>query len=284
MTPASGAPRVSVVVPTFDNADFVEATIESILAQTFTDFELLVSDHSSTDGTWERLQRFAADPRVRLWQTPPGGGAPANWAAVTDAAQGEFVKLVCGDDLLYPTCLAEQVDAMDAYPSVTLVCCRRDLIDAQGGIVMGGPGMSRIRGLHSGRSAIRRTVALGTNVFGEPASVLMRRDALVAAGGWWSDFPYVIDEATYALVLLRGDLYAVAHSLAAFRISAGQWSVELAEQQAAQVIAFHDELASREPGLLTRTDLTRGKTMARGLSTARRLVYLALRRRMTTSE
>jgi glycosyltransferase involved in cell wall biosynthesis len=284
MTPAVGAPRVSVVVPTFHNADFVEATIESILAQTFTDFELLVSDHSSTDGTWERLQRFSADPRVRLWQTPPGGGAPANWAAVTDAATGEFVKLVCGDDLLYPTCLAEQVDAMDAHPSVTLVCCRRDLIDAQGGIVMGGRGMSRIRGLHSGRSAIRRTVALGTNVFGEPASVLMRRDALVAAGGWWPDFPYVIDEATYALVLLRGDLYAVAHSLAAFRISAGQWSVDLAEQQAAQVIAFHDELARREPGLLTWTDLARGKTMARGLSTARRLVYLALRRRMTTSE
>jgi glycosyltransferase involved in cell wall biosynthesis len=284
MTAAAGAPRVSVVVPTFHNGDFVEATIESILAQTFTDFELLVSDHSSTDGTWERLQRFAADPRVRLWQTPAGGGAPANWTAVTDAAQGEFVKLVCGDDLLYPTCLAEQVDAMDAHPTVTLVSCRRDLIDAQGDVVMGGRGMSRIRGFHAGRAAIRRTVAMGTNIFGEPASVLMRRDALVAAGGWWPDFPYVIDEATYALVLLRGDVYAVAHSLAAFRISAGQWSVDLADQQAAQVIAFHDELARREPGLLTRTDLARGKTMARGLSTARRLVYLALRRRMTTSE
>ena len=284
MSTPERAPRVSVVVPTFHNVDFVEATVESILAQTFTDFELLISDHTSSDGTWERLARFASDPRVRLWQTPTGGGAPANWTAVTDAARGEFVKLVCGDDLLYPACLQEQVDAMDAHPTVTLVCCRRDLIDAQGDIVMGGRGMTRIRGFHDGRAAIRRTVRVGTNIFGEPASVLFRRAALVEAGGWWSDFPYVIDEATYALVLLRGDLYAVDRPLAAFRISVGQWSVDLADQQAAQVVAFHDALAAREPGLLSRADLARGKTMAKGLSTARRLVYFALRRRMSTSE
>ncbi len=284
MSEPLGVPRVSVVVPTFHNDAVVEATIESILAQTFTDFELLISDHSSTDGTWERLARFASDPRVRIWQTPTGGGAPANWAAVTDAAQGEFVKLVCGDDLLYTTCLQEQVAAMDAHPTVSLVCCRRDLIDAQGGIVMGGRGMSRIRGFHEGRAAIRRTVRVGTNIFGEPASVLMRRAALVDAGGWWSDFPYVIDEATYALVLLRGDLYAIDRPLAAFRISAGQWSVELADQQAAQVVAFHSALAAQEPGLLSRADLALGKAMAKGLSTARRLVYVALRRRMSPSE
>ena len=283
MTAADRTPRVSVVVPTFQNADYVEATIESILAQTYTDFELLISDHSSTDGTWERLQRFAADPRVRLWQTRPGGGAAANWTAVTDAAQGEFVKLVCGDDLLYPTCLGEQVRAMDAHPSVSLVCCRRDLIDADGSTVMGGRGMSRIRGLHRGRAAIRRTVRLGTNVFGEPASVLIRRDVLLDAGGWWADFPYVIDEATYALVLLKGDVFALDDSLAAFRISAGQWSVELADQQAAQVVAFHEALAQRVPGLLSRADLAVGAAMARGLSVARRLVYLALARRMSAS-
>lgn len=280
----SRAPRVSVVVPSYQNADFIEATVESVLAQTFTDFELLVSDHSSTDGTWERLARFAADPRVRLWQTPSGGGAPANWTAVTAAARGEFVKLVCGDDLLAPDCLAAQVEAMDAHPTVTLVCARRDLIDAQGTVVMGGRGMTRIRGFHTGRAAIRRTVRTGTNIFGEPASVLMRRDVLEQVGGWWGEFPYVIDEATYALVLLHGDLYAVDRSLASFRISAGQWSVDLADQQASAVIGFHEALAAREPGLLSATDLARGAVMAKGLGIARRLAYLAMRRRMSTGE
>ena len=71
-------PRVSVVIPSFQNAAFIEATVESVLAQTFTDFELIVADHGSTDGTWERLARFADEDRVTLVQTPPGGGAPAN--------------------------------------------------------------------------------------------------------------------------------------------------------------------------------------------------------------
>lgn len=274
------APRVSVVVPTYQNAAYVEATIESILAQTFTDFELLVADHGSTDGTWAALARFAADPRVTLWQTPPGGGAPANWQAVSDAARGEFLKLVCGDDLLYPTCLREQVDAMDAHPEVTLVCARRDVVDAHGAQVLGGRGMARIRGRHEGRAAIRRSVRSGTNIFGEPAAVLMRRADLVAVGGWWADHPYVIDLATYVLVLLRGDLYAVDRSLAAFRVSDSQWSVELADRQARQVVEFHEALAARAPGLLSRTDLRRGALMARGLARARHTVYRLLRRRM----
>ncbi len=273
-------PRVSVVVPTFDNADFVAAAVESVLGQTYADFELLIADHTSRDGTWEILQPYAADRRVTLWRTPPGGGAPANWRAVTARARGELVKLVCGDDLIYPTCLAEQVAAFDEHPGATLVCARRDLIDAQGAVVLGGRGMSRISGVHPGRDAARSTVRAGTNLFGEPAAVLLRRDALEAVGGWWADYPYVIDEATYCLVLLRGDLVALDRSLAAFRISDQQWSVELAGQQAAQVIGFHEALAARAPGLLSRADLLRGRLLAQGLARARRLVYLGLRRRM----
>jgi glycosyltransferase involved in cell wall biosynthesis len=107
-------PRVSVVVPSFNNASFIQATMDSILAQTFGDFELVVADHSSSDGTWDLLQPYASDPRVRLLQTEAGGGAQRNWDRVTAAAHGELLKLVCGDDIIYPTCLGDQVEAMDA--------------------------------------------------------------------------------------------------------------------------------------------------------------------------
>ena len=112
--------HVSIVVPTYNNVDFVEETIESILAQTYTDFELVIADHSSTDGTWEKIQRFADDPRVTLLRTPAGGGAPANWTRVTEAATGDYLKLVCGDDLLEPSCLEQQVAVLDTHPSVVL--------------------------------------------------------------------------------------------------------------------------------------------------------------------
>lgn len=275
-----GTPRVSVVVPSFNNAGFIEATMDSILAQTFEDFELVVADHSSEDGTWQLLQRYRTDPRVRLLRTQPGGGAAHNWARVTDEAQGELVKLVCGDDIIYPSCLGSQVEAMDANPSVVLVAAQRDLIDARGGIVKTRRGLAGLSGTVSGKAAARHTVVAGSNIFGEPACVLIRRAALLLAGGWDVRQPYVIDEATYVNVLLRGDFFGIDRALAAFRLSSLQWSVNLARQQSDQVTEFHHRLADEVPGLLSRTDLLRGDATARAMAYARRLAYVWLGRRM----
>jgi len=275
--------RVSVVVPSFNNASFIEATMDSILAQTFEDFELVVADHSSADGTWQLLQPYAADPRVRLLQTEAGGGAPRNWDRVTAAASGELLKLVCGDDVIYPGCLRDQVAAMDAHPSVVLVAAQRDLIDARGGIVTTRRGLAGLAGRVSGRVAARHTVVAGSNIFGEPACVLIRRKALIRAGGWDVRHPFVIDEATYVKVLLTGDFFGIDKALAAFRLSSAQWSVSLARAQSDQVIGFHHQLADEAPGLLSRADLWRGDAMARAMAYVRRLAYAWVGRRMHAS-
>jgi glycosyltransferase involved in cell wall biosynthesis len=277
-------PTVSVVVPAYNNADFIEATLDSILAQTYTDFELLVADHSSTDDTWERIQRYAEDPRVRLMQTPAGGGAPANWSRVTREATGELVKLVCGDDLIDPRCLELQVAAMQAHPGVVLSSCRRTLIDAHGATVTEARGLAGLTGLQPGRSAARKAVITGSNIFGEPACVLLRRDAFERAGGWADSEPYVIDQQTFCNVLMEGDFFALAQPLASFRLSASQWSVNLARQQSDQVVRFHHRLAADNPGLLSRADLVRGDNLARGMAYVRRLAYVWLGRKMTPPE
>jgi glycosyltransferase involved in cell wall biosynthesis len=272
--------RVSVVVPSYNNARFIEATMDSILAQTFKDFELIVADHSSADGTWERLQRYRTDPRVRLLRTEAGGGAPRNWERVTAAARGEMLKLVCGDDLIYPDCLRVQVEAMDANPSVVLVASQRDLVDARGAVLMSRRGLAGLTGRVSGRMAARHTVVTGSNIFGEPACVLLRRKTLSDAGGWDGRHPYVIDEATYVNVLLHGDFLGIDTSLAAFRLSSSQWSVHLAHEQSEQVVGFHHRLAHDASGLLSRGDLLVGDARARRMAYARRLAYLWVGRRM----
>ena len=277
-------PRVSVVVPSFNNASFIEATMDSILAQSFEDFELVVADHSSVDGTWELLQHYRTDPRVRLLRTEAGGGAPRNWERVTAAAGGQLLKLVCGDDIIYPDCLRMQVEAMDANPEVVLVAAQRDLIDARGAILMSRRGLAGLTGPVAGRVAARRTVVVGANIFGEPACVLIRRKTLQDAGGWDGRHPYVIDEATYVNVLLRGDFFGIDRSLAAFRLSSSQWSVHLAREQSHQVIGFHHRLAGAASGLLSRTDLFRGDARARGMAYSRRLAYLWVGRRMHTGK
>ena len=211
---------------------------------------------------------------MRLLRTDTGGSAPRNWEQVTAAARGELVKLVCGDDIIYPDCLRLQVDALDANPSVVLVAARRDLIDARGGVVTAHRGLAGRTGFTPGRAAVRHAVLAGSNIFGEPACVLMRRAILERAGGWDGRQPYVIDEATYANVLLRGDFFGIGASLAAFRLSSSQWSVQLARQQSRQVVEFHRRLAEDEPGLLSATDLRRGEVMSRGMASVRRLAYV----------
>jgi glycosyltransferase involved in cell wall biosynthesis len=275
------SPRVSVVVPAYNNAEFLAQTIESILAQDYRDFELVVADHSSTDGTDEVIGRYAANPLVRILPpTPAGGGALANWNRVSEHARGELIKLVCGDDLLAPTALREQVAALDANPSAVLVASPRALVDSNGKVILHQRGLPGLSGLISGRAAVRAAVRAGTNIFGEPACVLFRRDILVKEGGWDNRFPYLIDQATYTRVMLHGDMVALPQILASFRISAGQWSVRLVKEQARQACSFHEALRSEHKNLLSRADVLYGNAKAAVAAYMRRVAYVLLRARM----
>lgn len=274
--------RVSVVVPAYNNEAYIAETITTILAQTYTDFELIVADHASSDRTWEILQDFTNDPRIRLLRTERGGGAERNWNRVTEAAEGELIKLVCGDDILAPDSLAAQVEAFDAHgEDVVMVASPRDIVDARGQAVIRNVGLGGLHGKVTGRQAIRRSVLRGANIFGEPCCVLLRRDVLIAGGGWHGDPGYMIDQATYCRTLLRGALVALPRSLASFRVSADQWSVRLSREQARSAAAMHRQLAGAEPDLLKQREVRWGNAMAVLRSWQRRLVYLYLGRRMS---
>lgn len=278
---AGKVPRVSVVIPAYNNAQFLGKTIDSILSQDYDDYELIVADHSSGDETGEVIERYAGNPLVRVMPpTPPGGGAVANWNRVSGYARGELVKLVCGDDLIAPSALREQVAALDANPSAVLVASPRTLIDSNGKVILHRRGLAGLRGLVSGHVAIRAAVRAGTNIFGEPACVMFKRQILEREGGWDSRFPYLIDQATYARILLHGDMVALPKVLASFRISSGQWSVRLVRQQAEQAMAFHADLRANNKGLLSRMDLLIGNARVIAVSYARRVAYLSMRSRM----
>jgi len=272
--------RVSVVIPAYNNAMYIADTVRSVLQQTYDDFELIVADHSSIDGTSEVLESFRGDPKLRiLTPTPRGGGAVANWNRVSRAATGEWIKLVCGDDLLDPGALAKQIAAVDEHPSAVMVASRRRIVDSHGQEVIAARGLAGLKGLVSGRDAIRATVRAGANIFGEPVCVLLNRGQLEAAE-WWTDaYPYLLDEASYVNVLLHGDVVAIREPLASFRISTTQWSVQLAKLQSEHATGFHHALREREPGLLSGTDVFIGDLKARCTAYGRRLIYVWLNRR-----
>ncbi len=280
----TATPKVSVVIPAYNNSAFIAETIESVLAQTYTDFELVIADHSSADDTKTIIDGYASDPRVHILSTPAGGGAPRNWNRVTEAARGEFIKLVCGDDLIYPDSLRLQLQAIETDPSVTLVASPRDIIDARGAVVMRGRGLGGLTGTTAGAVAVRRTVTAGTNVFGEPGCVLIRRSTLVEIGLWDPRYPYLIDETTYARVLLQGSLATVDVPLAAFRLSNTQWSVKLAQEQSSQAAGFHRWVREEHPDVVSARDVAVGNAKSAVMARLRRLVYWRLRTRMKAAE
>ena len=271
---SAARPPVSIVVPAYNNAAFVAATIASILGQTFEDFELVVADHASSDETWDVLARYADDPRVRLLRTPAGGGAARNWNRVTGEARGEFVKLVCADDLLHPRCIAEQVRMLRTHPGVAMVASPRDVVDVSGRTLVRARGLAGLDGQVDGTLAIRRSVRSGGNIFGEPACVLFRREALDAAGTWSPDKEYLIDVDMYLRVLRQGDLYALPMVLAAFRVSSSQWSVTLMREQARQTVALGRQTAA-EHSAVTTNDYRLGAVRAYTNAVMRRVAYTA---------
>ncbi len=276
----SAQPRVSIVLPCYQNARFIERTVDSVLAQTFGDFELVIADHSSTDGTWELLQRYVDDPRVALFQTPTGGGAERNWNRVTDLARGEYTKLVCGDDLIYPTAVEQQVAMLDGAASAGVASCRRDLIDIHDEVLLRSRGLMGLDGVVAGGAAVRSIVRAGTNLLGEPMCVMFRTEVLRKVGGWLATFPYLIDQYAYMRMLEASDLVATKDTLAAFRVSSTQWSVHLAREQGKQAAALHKHFQADLPERISWADERLGSARAIRTAWLRRAAYFAWRRRM----
>lgn len=279
----AATPRVSIAIPAYNNARYLGQTIESALAQTFTDFEVVIADHSSADESAAIIEQYRSHPKVRILEpTPAGGGALRNWNRVSEASAGDYLKLLCGDDLLDEHALEVQVAALDANPSAVLVASKRRLLDAHGKVFLKSRGLGKMNGLTPGHDAIRAAVVAGANLFGEPGCVLMRRATLVEVGLWDSENPYLIDQATYVRLLHHGDLFALKDTLASFRLTATQWSARLVNEQSSQAIAFHEREHRSCPDQISRTDVAIGNFNVRRTALTRRLTYVVLGERRLT--
>src|SRR5262249_33992788 len=192
------------------------------------------------------LERFA-DPRIRLIRNELNLGMGGNWNKVVSHSRGKYVKLLCGDDVLYPECLEQQVSVLESPSNAiaALAVCNREGINSHGKIVLSRQLPSR-RGLIKGPDLIRASIRRGSNIIGEPVVGLFRRSILDQGVRYHSENPYCIDLAFWADVLQHGDAYVDAKCLAAFRISDSAVSTQIGLKQAKAFQSFALKL-SRNP-------------------------------------
>lgn len=265
-------PEISVCIPVYNGGPFIREAITSVVAQTFNDFELLIVDNASTDDTVAIVRQFD-DSRIRLIQETEHLPAVGNWNRATAMCSGRYLKLLCADDTLAPTCLERQFDALESNSDACLAAGLRDIVDESGTPLVRARGLAGMTGFVAGDEVIARSVRRGTNVLGEPASVLMRTDAVRAAGLWSGDLPYMIDLDFYFRLLQHGGVFAIQEPLATFRVHSSSWSASVGRRQARQSIQLFRRWQRRPGTRIRRRDTIIGACCAHALAMGRRVAY-----------
>lgn len=122
---------VSVVVPSYNHAKYISKAIDSVLAQDFVDFELLISDDKSPDNSWDVISSFN-DPRIRSFKQERNLGPVGNLVFLIQQARGKYIALLNSDDVWYPSKLTQQVGVLEARPELGACFTWADMVDANG--------------------------------------------------------------------------------------------------------------------------------------------------------
>jgi glycosyltransferase involved in cell wall biosynthesis len=123
-------------MPVFQGANYIRDALDSILAQTYGDFELLISDNASTDDTQDIVRSYAArDRRIRYHRNKENIGAAKNLNRVFHLASGEYFRWAAHDDMMAPECLAKCVEVLDRDRDVVLCQARAKVIDERGRVI-----------------------------------------------------------------------------------------------------------------------------------------------------
>src|SRR6185369_450501 len=124
-------PKVSVCIPTYNTARYLAEAIDSVLAQEFMDFELVICDNASTDATPEICRRYT-DPRIRYVRFEELTNQAGNFNRCLNEAKGEFITLLHADDYFLPGFLADRVNRLDEQAEVGFVFGAVQVVDSEG--------------------------------------------------------------------------------------------------------------------------------------------------------
>ena len=212
-------PKVSICIPNYNGSRYIPKAIDSVLSQTFQDFEIIIVDNASTDCSITLLTKLAErSDKILFYSNEKNIGLAGNLNKCLELARGQYIKYLCIDDLLLPDCLALMVAGLDTNPEVTLVCGGRISIDDNGQSF----GIRRYSNQDEyilGEKVISRCL-FGRNYIGEPTAVMFRKSAFGL--GFREDLPQLMDMELWFRMLENGALFNIKKPVCLIRFHPGQ--------------------------------------------------------------
>jgi glycosyltransferase involved in cell wall biosynthesis len=202
-------PTLSIGLPVYNGERYLAEAFEALLAQTYTDFELIVSDNASSDGTGAICRAYAErDDRVRYLRQPTNIGVDPNHHLLLEHARGRYFKWAAHDDLYHPELLRRCVEALEAHPDAVLAHAADAAIDEDGAVISELPySVDSSNPRPSARLRSLLYVDNGNDDYGVMRTDVVRRIAPYGSGGYGSDRVFV------AAMLLQGPFHHVPEIL-----------------------------------------------------------------------
>lgn len=212
-------PLVSILIPTFNRANYIGFALDSALSQTYRNIEIIVHDDASTDDTQNVLSKYR-DPRLRIIRTKTNHSMIGGWNYIVKKAKGEYIKFLASDDLLEPSCVEDLVGIASKYPQAALITCTRKFVDNTGHIIkkMGFASRTeRVGGIEHARWIL---TSIRQNLIGEPTAVMYPKRLVRLAGEYDARFSQFADFEYWIRLLAYGDLVYLHKPLCSFRVHA----------------------------------------------------------------
>ncbi len=202
----SAAPLLSVIVPSYNQGQYLGATLDSIFAQDYRPLEVLVVDGASSDNSVDLLRDYAGrHPELRWWSEPDSGVVEAVNKGL-DRARGEFAAIQSSDDIYHPGALREAVELLRADPTLGVVCADVDIMDGEGRILHAAP---------VGAPYTQENFLLRATVVHQSSTVF--RLAVVREAGGWRERYFCADSELWLRLSFRTRFLKVDRRWSAWR-------------------------------------------------------------------
>lgn len=221
MNSLNSTPKVSVVLPVFNGKKYLDECIRSVLSQTMADFEVLIGDDCSTDGSREVIESFA-DDRIRYFRRDKNLGVAGNVNRLLKIARGEIARFFCQDDVLEKHCLETEIAFFDAHPDIGISFCGAVSINEGGKVIREWAVGGLPEVVHS--SLCLQLFYYHGCLPGNGSTVCVRKKCFEEVGFWDESFHVAQDFEMWVRICERKNLGVIPKRLVRIRSHPGQQS------------------------------------------------------------